>query len=144
MLALIKKTLAPKEVKAAFGALDEAEYHFLQEGGLFRDEAVSSIRQLIEKALLKHPDNFAKIIQNNNGRTPREWVYSQFANIAADMLESGRYHVFRGALDTLGPGEELLNIHDASYDVLLEMKAVELEYAEKQKAGLRENIGKLG
>ena len=133
----LKKAFAPKEVKAALGALDEAAYKF-------QTEAFQMVRDLIERALLDNSDAFVRVIQKSGGSTPREWVYSQIGNIAGNMLESGQYHIYRGVLNPMGPGEDLLNMFDSTYDELLQMKATELDYANKQKETLRENIQGVG
>jgi hypothetical protein len=132
----LKKAFAPKEVKAALGALDETAYRF-------QTEAFLIVRNIIEKYLLSYPDALDHIIRENGGRTPREWVYSQIGNIAGDMLESGQYHVYRGVLN-VGIGEDLLNMFDATYDELVQMKAIDPDYASKQKATLRRNIQQVG
>jgi len=80
----LKKAFAPKEVKAALGAPDEAAYRF-------QTEAFQMVRRVIEKSVLANPDALVHVIRESGGRTPREWVYSEIGNIAGDMLESGQY-----------------------------------------------------
>ena len=133
----LKKAFAPKEVKAALGALDEAAYRF-------QTEAFQMVRNVIERYLLANPDALVRVIQESGGRTPREWVYSQIGNVAGDMLESGQYHIYRGALNPMGPGEDLLKMFDATYDELVQMKAIDSDYANEQKAALRKNIQGMG
>lgn len=131
------KVFAPKEVKAALGALDEAEYRF-------QTEAFKMVRHVIEKSIFANPDALVRVIRESSGRAPREWVYSQIGNVAGDMLESGQYHIYRGVLNPMGPGEDLLKMFDAAYDELLQMKAVDADYANEQKAALRRNIQGVG
>ncbi len=133
----LKKAFAPKEVKAALGALDEAAYRF-------QTEAFQMVRNVIEKSILSNPDALVRVIKESGGRTPREWVYSQIGNVAGDMLESGQYHIYKGVLNPMGPGEDLLKMFDATYDELLQMKAIEPDYASEQKAALRKNIQGVG
>jgi len=133
----LKKVFAPNEVKAALGALDEAAYRF-------QTEAFQMIRRVIEKSVLTNPNEMVRAIRESAGRTPREWVYSQIGNIAGDMLESGQYHIYRGVLNPMGPGEDLLKMFDATYDELVHMKAIDSDYANKQKAALIKNMKDVG
>lgn len=94
VLDWVKKVIAPKEIKAAFAALEEADYKFQTEKWTFQ-----IVRREIENILLKNPDALVRVIRKSGGRTPREWVYSQIGNIAGDMLESGNHHVYRGVLN---------------------------------------------
>jgi len=137
MINFLKKAFAPKEVKAALGALDEASYRF-------QTEAFHMVRNLIERSLLANPNAFVRLIHESGGRTPREWVYSQIGNIAGNLLESGQYHIYRGVLNPMGPGNDLLKMFDATYDELLQMKAVDENYATEQKAATRRNIQGVG
>jgi len=136
-MRFLKRAFAPKEVKAALGALDEAGYRF-------QTEAFQMVRNVIEKSLLSNPDALVQVIKQSGGRTPREWVYSQIGNIAGDMLESGQYHIYRGVLNPMGPGEDLLKMFDETYDELLQMKAIDSDFAQEQKADLRKNIQDVG
>jgi len=43
-----------------------------------------------------------------------------------------------------GPGEDLLKMFDATYDELVQMKAIDSDYANEQKAALRKNIQEMG
>ncbi len=133
----LKKAFAPKEVKAAFGALDEAAYKF-------QTDAFQMVRKVIERNLLANPDALVGVVRESGGRTPREWIYSQIGNIAGDMLESGQYHIYRGVLSPMGPGADLLKMFEATYDELVQMKAIDVDYANGQKATLRKNIAGVG
>lgn len=137
MIEILKKAFAPKEIKAAYGALDEAAYQF-------QNEAFQIIRKVIEKIIQSNQETIIKTIKESDGRTPREWIYSQIGNVAGDILESGRYHMYRGTLSPMGPGPDLLKIFDTSYDVLLQMNAINLDYANEQKQAIRQNIKEIG
>jgi len=133
----LKKAFPSKEVKAALGALDEA-------ANRFQTEAFRIVRNVIERSLQANPNAFVHLIHESGGRTPREWVYSQIGNIAGELLESGQYHIYRGVLNPIGPGNDLLKMFDATYDELLQMKAVDPAYANRQKEALRKNIQDVG
>ena len=132
---IFKESMAPKEVKAALNVLDEAE-------DKFNSRYFKIVRDEIEKIILSRQNEVVKLIQG--GASPREWIYSVIGNIAGDHVESGRYHVYRGLLNPVGPGEDLLKIFDLSVNELVQMGAIDKEYADQQKAGIRENIKKVG
>jgi hypothetical protein len=130
------KILARKEVQAALGILEEADPHRL-DGGAFR-----IIREEIEGLILSHRAEFVAFVQKGN--SIRAWVYTNIANTAGDFLESGQYHVYRGVLNSIGPGEDLLRLFDAAVDELVHMGCLDGESAEMQKDALRENIKSVG
>ena len=117
--------------------LDEATYRYQNRG-------FELVRPVIERRLLNDPNGIAESIRTSKGRNPREWVYSHIANTAGTMLESGQFHLYRGMIHPLGPGNDLKKIFDDSIDVLTEMKVIDPEYAEKQKQALRTNIKDIG
>ena len=84
-------------------------------------------------ALNHRKQDFLSLLDSMPGTTPREWVYSTLSNKIGDQLESGKFHVYRGALGK--EGQKLLEVFDSCYDELLRMQAKEitLDYAESQK-----------
>jgi hypothetical protein len=131
----LKKILAPKEVKAALGILDEASC-------TFDNEAFQLVRSHIEKIILTKPDEFVNLIQN--GMSPRQWVYTTIANIAGDLVESGNYHMYRGVINPMGLGNDLLKLFDAAIDELTKIGALGAKKAKTEKAAIRENIKSVG
>ncbi len=128
----LKRMFAPKEVRAILGVLDEADYRF-------DCPAFTMIKGAIENLVLGAES--AKIAANvRKGISPRQSVYSWIVNIAGDELETGRHHLHRGILNPMGLGVDLLRIFDAAGDELVQIGAVDADYAAKQKAGLRKNI----
>lgn len=71
-------------------------------------------------------------------------VYSMIANAAGDLVESGKYHVYRGVLDPLRGGKDLLRIYDKAVDEMVREGASGAEFAAEQKAIIRENIKTVG
>lgn len=133
----LKKAFASKEVKAALGIIEEAAYRFQTETFAFEQ-----VRMKMERWLLANQNAFVRLIRESGGRTPREWVYSQIGNVAGDLLESGEYHVYRGALKPMG--RDLLKMFDAAHDELLQIKAADESYVIEQKAVIRKNIQSAG
>jgi len=123
------------EAEEALGLLVElAEF--------YEPAAIDLVVERIRKLILSEPDEFAKIIRR--GTPVRQWVFSAVANAAADLVESGQYHIYRGVLDPLGPGESLLEIFDEATDELCSLGAVDSEFAVRQKKGVRENLKEVG
>lgn len=125
-----------KEVEEAFEILDEATDKFGSEFDLVREQ--------IEKMLNLNSDTKQFIDVVRKGRTVRKYIYSTIANISGDMVESGQYHIYRGVLNPMGPGENLLKIFDAAMDELAKLGDTDTENAEKQKKAIRENIKSVG
>jgi len=132
-MKFLKKLFAPKEVRAALGVLDEANYKF-------NSTAFQLVRNQVEEIILARPKEFARVIQKGN--TPRQWVYSSIANRAGDHVESGQHHFYRGALNPLG--EDLLRLFDSAVDELVRLGAVDADNAETQKVAIRESIKSAG
>ena len=144
----LKKFYPTKEVKIALGILDEIEYGFcnrdyqLTRGHVERNDVFQLVRGHIEKILFARPDVFSEKIRQ--GASPRHWIYRIIANIAGDFVESGNYHIYRGVLNPMKPGEELVEIFDMAIDKLVEIKVLDIEQAKKEKGALRENIKSVG
>lgn len=144
----LKKFFPSKEVKTALDILDKADREFCSRdyhstrGHIERNRVFQLIRGHIEKILFAHSDEFSEKIRQ--GASPRNWVYRTIANIAGDLVESGNYHIYRGVLNPLEPGEELVEIFDMAVDKLVEMKVLDTEQAKKEKGALRENIKSVG
>jgi hypothetical protein len=134
-MKILKKLFAPKEVRAVLGILDEAECKF-------DSPAFEKIRKIIKNAILENTRNVIK--QVREGHSPRQYVYSMIANVSGDYVESGQCHMYRGVLDPMGIGGELLKIFDAAVDELVLIGAVDKDFAQEQKKGIRENIKTVG
>ena len=132
-MKFFKRMFASKEVKALLGVLDEADQRF-------DCRAFEMIKNQIEQAVLSLPDGFADKVRN--GLSPRQCIYSMIANIASELLASGKFHLWPGSLNPMpfSGGLDLLRIFDASVDVMVQIGAVDNDYAAAHKARLRETI----
>jgi len=131
----IKRILAPKEVKVALNVLDDLSLEF-------QTEAFETIRRQIEDAMLG--DCKRVVSEVKEGISPRHLVYFAIANFAGEHVESGAYHIYRGVLNPLGLGNDLLSLFDMATDRLLEDGAISEKEAKEQKAGIRKNIKCVG
>ena len=117
------------------GVLEEASQRF--------DYPVfDMVKKQIKRAVLAHPKDAASNIRK--GLSPQQAIYSMIANIAGDHAESGNYHLYRGVLNPLTGGEDLLRIFNTAVDEMVVIGAVEPEEAEDAKEGIRENIRTAG
>jgi len=131
----IKKSFSKKEVKEAIGILEEASQKF-GSGGF------DLVKEYVEKSILSDPKQFMDVIRK--GRSARKYVYSMIANVSGDMVESGHYHIYRGILNPMGPGEDLLKIFDSAMDELVKLGDTDTKNAEEQKEAVRKNIQDIG
>ena len=131
----ITKSFGKKEVKEAIGILEEASQEFGSRG-------FDLVKEYVEKSILSNTNQFIDVVRK--GRSVRKYVYSMIANISGDMVESGQYHIYRGVLNPIGPGEDLLKIFDAAMAELVRLGDTDIKNANKQKAAVRENIKTVG
>jgi len=131
----MKKSFSKKEVKEALGILEEASKEF-GSGGF------DLVKEYVEKSILSDTKQFLDVVRK--GRSVRKYVYSMIANTSGDLAESGHYHIYRGVLNPMGPGEDLLKIFDAAMDELVRLGDTDAENAEKEKAAVRKNIETMG
>lgn len=134
-MSFFKRIFGGKEIKAAFGLLDEANL-------TLNNQEFNLVRSKIEEVLKKHPDDIVKLF--NSGTPPRQWAYSSIANVAGDLLETGQFHMYRGTLNPMGPGPNLLKLFDSALDELVKMGAIDLSTAETEKKALRDNMKGVG
>lgn len=122
------------EFKEAMEILDETENRF---GADF-----DVVREHVEKGLDINKEQFLELVQKSG--SVYKYIYTVIANISGDMVESGRYHIYRGVLNPMGPGENLLKIFDFAMDELVKIGEMNKEHAEAQKKAIRENIKNVG
>lgn len=99
------------------------------------------IRNNTEKIILKNK-GIIKEIMNENDISPERTAYSWINNIAGDLLESGKHHLYRGVLSQTG--EELLQIFDLTTNELVTLDDMTEEKGKQQKENIRENIKRIG
>lgn len=134
-MKFFNKLNASKEVKAALGILEEASC-------TLDNSAFQMVRDQIEEIIMNRPDEFTELVKK--GTSPRQWVYSIIANITGDLVESGKYHLTRGYLNPMGPGENILQLFDMAVDELVGTNTIDEKDAKEQKSTIRENIKSVG
>ena len=139
MRFLIRPFLS-REAKFVLALLDEIQRsHQLAAPAC---DAFLIVREQVERAIYANPRGLSGL--ERLGVSTEQWTWSAIANISGDFVESGRFHLHRGMLNPLGPGEALLNLHDAELEQLVCLGAVPLDKAVQQKSALRENIRDVG
>lgn len=131
----IKKTFSENEVKEAIGILEEASQKF-GSGGF------NLVKENVEQSIFSDTKQFIDVVRK--GRAVRKYIYSMIANVSGDMVESGHYHIYRGVLNPMGPGEDLLKIFDSAMDELVELGETDTKNAEEQKEAVRNNMQNMG
>ena len=134
-MKILKRIFAPREVRVALNCLDEFGYEF-------DCEAFGMVRDQIEKAFLMNYNTVISQVQR--GISPHQQVCFAIANVAGDYVESGQFHLYRGVLNPLGPGGDLLKLFDTAIDKLVQIGAVDNSDAITQKAAIRESIKSVG
>lgn len=133
----IKKSFSKKEVKEAFEILEEAGKKFA-----FASYGFDLVKARAEKAILSEAKQLTKSVQN--GLSVKKYVYTLISYISGYLASSGQYHLYRGVLDPMGPGEDLLQIMDLVLDELIASGDISAEEAAKQKEVVRKNIEEMG
>lgn len=123
------------EVTAALNILDAI-------GGQFDAQAFGLVAGRVRDLVQCNPGEFSRMIQR--GTPVERWVWGAVSNAAGDLVESGEFHIYRGTLNPMGPGEGLVRIFDAAADKLVEFGAADAKFVAEQKAGLRRNIRDVG
>ena len=134
-MRFLRMMLAPKEVRAALGVLDEARCHRAFEVGAFE-----MVRREVEDVVLADPAGLVAVVRR--GTSPREWVYCAIANIAFDYVVSAEYHVWRGALNPIG--EDLVRVFNGAGRELVRMGACDDKAWEEQQTMLWRCIREVG
>ena len=100
------------------------------------------IKDDIKKGINSQSEEISKVIAQ--GRTPTQWVYMNIVLVARDLLGIGDYHIYRGVINTMGPGNELIQIHKKALEKLVQIKAISIEQAKEENKTLEEDIKQTG
>lgn len=134
-MTFLKKLFSPKEVKSALCVLEEAKI-------TLNNPEFPIIESILKEVLRKHPKDIISIIKN--GTPARQWGYAAIVNVTGDLLETGKYHIYRGTLNPLGPGSSLLQLYDSAVDELVNMGIINIINADIEKKALRKNLNNVG
>ena len=133
----IKKSFSKKEVKEAFEILEEASKKFA-----FASYWFDLVKRHAEKSILSEAKQLTKSVQSGTV-TVRKYVYSLITYISVNLVSSGQYHIYRGVLSPMGPGEDLWKILDSALDELVAIGDISKEEAAEQKLVGRKYIDEM-
>jgi len=131
----LKKLFVPEEVNTVLEILDGEKTQY-------NCSAFDMLYSTIKNIVISNSNTVLKQIKE--GISPEQFTYSAIANLAGDLLESGKYHIYRGVLNPIGIGKDLLEIFDTSVDKMILIGVVNKDYADEQKRGIRDNIKNVG
>jgi hypothetical protein len=117
----------PPEVDETLRLLTEARAAFGPELSFLVDHVVDEARKVLT-INRQTAEEYAKDIREGKS-TPKEWVYTYIINDAADKMESGTYHVYRGLLDQTGKAYGA--IMERAISIMVESGAYTSEWADQ-------------
>lgn len=117
-------------------------YNRCSNGGVGSDMAASIILSDASRYILKNH----QILTNHitSGKSARECAICLIMNLTATHISSGKYHIYRGVLDTLGPGLAMLKLFKSCVDELLHMGVITQEAANLNMNNLADSINEVG
>ena len=134
-MKLFRRLFISKEAKKVLSALKEADSEL-------KNPSFHLIKKVLKNVILNQDRDFIETIKG--GLAPKQWVYVNITNIAGNMLESGKYHLYRGVINTMGPGQDLLKLYDTAMDEIMKMRVVDSKQANTEKEALRKNMEQVG
>ena len=69
---------------------------------------------------------------------------SRLWNTAADFAESGEYHIYRGVMNPMGPGNDLIQIFNWGQEELLKMGVTDEATVKRSKEAFQRNLKTVG
>jgi len=133
---LLKKLTAPKEVKLILSLMDEANHKF-------DCPAFATVKRAVETSIYGSGEEIKKLVREGT-MEPRQILYAAIANVSGDYVSSGQYHIYRGVLNTMGDGPDLLKIFDGAMDEIKNMGFIDGDQLKEQKSDLREQMKQVG
>lgn len=104
----------PRYIKPFIGVLDELEYKFL-----YIPEAFQIVRVAIERNIYANLGEWKDNLHES--RNPRLNIYIAMNNVAYAHLQTGKYHMFLGAIAEYGAGNGLIELYKFSAKELVKL-----------------------
>ena len=134
-MKLFNKIFKPDEIQSVLDKLKEAEKKF-------NSPSFPIIVNMVKGSISEAPDKIVSMVRES--KSVHQTVYIMIANVAGDEVESGKHHMYRGVLNPLGDGNELLRIYNLALDELVKIGYVSAENARANKKAILENIKEVG
>ncbi|MFH1207156.1 MAG: hypothetical protein V1668_00940 [Patescibacteria group bacterium] len=100
------------------------------------------IKDVIEQGVNLQSEEISKVIAQ--GKTSTQWVYMNIVLVARDLLGIGDYHIYRGVINPMGPGNALLQIHKKALEKLMQIKAISINQVKEENKMLENDIKNAG
>lgn len=104
------------------------------------ETAFSLVSEIVEKELYNNKNKISSALKQ--GMKMESIVWSIILNEAGDLVSSGNFHFYRGALNQTG--EELLKIYHKSLSTLVELGALSEDQSKAENQALQECIMSVG
>ncbi|NTU49838.1 MAG: hypothetical protein HGA87_02925 [Desulfobulbaceae bacterium] len=134
-MSVLGRAFLDKEIKAVLAELDAMSKVF------DTNLSFEDVRKKTENEIIAKRVHIRTVLLSENIH-PKRAAYSWVNNVSGDMLETGQYHVYRGALTHVG--SELLIIFDRTTDELCKLGDCDQAFAANQKAMIRQSIASAG
>lgn len=89
----------------------------------FNCRGYSLVEKILSDAVLHEPSQAVAMIAEEG--SPKEFVYDRIASIALDQIESGQYHIYRGVLDPMGIGKDLVSIFNRVVEEMVRLGSID-------------------
>ena len=132
--SVLNRLFPSNNLKMAISLIDEAD----DELGL--NMSFYIVREYIVKVIYQNPKDVSSAI--NSFSSPKVWAYIAIANTTGNLLESGKFHMYRGVLDKVG--KDLLFIYNNALYKLAELGEIDDHKVKEQKSTIKENIKNVG
>lgn len=134
-MKFLNKIFPSKEHKRFLAHLDSLEVRF-------DNPAFKIVRERLMRWAVNYPSSVKKLM---NEKIDHDlWIIGQISNISGDLVESGEYHMYRGVLNPMREGPDLLKLFDQSTDLACSKGEFDEEFAKKQKSTVRRNMRSVG
>jgi hypothetical protein len=134
-MKLFNNIFKTDDVQSVLNTLKKVEHNF-------NSPAFHLISNLIKDAISEFPEKIPLMVRES--KSVWQTVYIMIANVTGDEVESGKHHMYRGVLNPLGYGNDLLLIFYSALDELVKLGYLSAEDANVNKLAVLENIKNVG
>jgi len=112
----------------------------------FKSSGVSAVRilkPLINKIVQYQKKEISSKIANGS-LLPKNCALNLIGNLSGDLVESGKYHMYRGVLNEMQGGQNLYRVYKDILDQLVKVNEITQKECDENKSGISENIKGVG
>jgi hypothetical protein len=108
----------------------------------FNNPSFDVIGERLSKWALDNPKDLKEMMDKDINH--ELWINGHVANYSGDLVCSGEYHMYRGVLNPVGHGENLLRLFDDSTDFAYNKGEFDKAFADEQKKCVRIGLQQVG